>query len=585
MRKKILMVYPEIPTTFWSFKYALPFIKCKSSMPPLGLLTVAALLPEGYDVKLIDMNVKKLTKEDIDDSDLVFISAMIIQKDSFVKAVKMCKDSGKPVVAGGPYPTSSMDEIKDVDYLVLNEAEITLPEFIKDYESGNPDRIYTSEIKPDITKTPLPRYDLVENVNDYTYLALQFSRGCPFNCEFCDIIEMFGRKHRSKNIDQFINEIQCVYDTGYRGSLFIVDDNFIGNKNSVKKLLRGIKEWQEQHNFPFSLFTEASINLAHDDEIMDLMVQSGFSCVFIGIETPDTETLSATHKSQNLREDIHVSVGRIQSHGLEVMGGFIVGFDTDPEDIFQKQIDFITQAGISTAMIGMLQALPKTQLYRRLKEEGRLTGMASGNNTHDLQLNFLPKRPADELFAGYKRIISEIYKPVTYFNTTYTLLKRLPSKRVGDRKVGKNEIKILAKSLVRQTFSKYSFFYVKFLLRVLIRKPVLFPLAINYAIRGHHFFRMTDEIIKAEEFSALLDIYIERLNNKLKQINFDNNFEKVYSIIEEYRIFFKRQALKKYRQMNYNLHNLLEEKLELIDHYCDSIIFKYKEKVNLLNTE
>jgi len=312
------MIYPEIPTTFWSFKYALPFIDCKSSMPPLGLLTVAALLPDDYEIKLIDMNVKVLEEADIINSDLIFISAMIIQKESFEKAVKLCKDLDKPVVAGGPYPTSSSEELKNVDYLVLNEAEITLPEFIRDYEKGEPKRIYTSDNKADITKTPLPRYDLLDNVNDYTYLALQFSRGCPFNCEFCDIIEMFGRKHRSKNIDQFINEIQCVYDTGYRGSLFIVDDNFIGNKNSVKKLLRKILEWQERHNFPFTLFTEASINLAHDDEIMDLMFLSGFSSVFIGIETPDENTLSVTQKEQNLRHDIFESIKKIQCHGLEV---------------------------------------------------------------------------------------------------------------------------------------------------------------------------------------------------------------------------------------------------------------------------
>jgi radical SAM superfamily enzyme YgiQ (UPF0313 family) len=577
MKTKVLLVYPEIPATYWSFKYALPFIGCKSSMPPLGLLTVAALLPENYEAKLIDMHVKKLNKEDIADCDLVFLSAMIVQKESFKRVVEMCRELGKTVVAGGPYPTTSYQEINGVDHFVLNEAEITLPEFLNDYERGNPRRIYTSERKPDIALTPPPRYDLIENVYDYTYLALQYSRGCPFNCEFCDIIEMLGRIHRSKTVGQFLNEMQCVYDTGFRGSLFIVDDNFIGNKNKVKKLLRGILEWQKEHDYPFILFTEASINLAQDDELLDLMFESGFSSVFIGIETPDANTLASAQKHQNLRDDLLSSIKKIQTRGLEVMGGFIVGFDTDPEDIFDRQIDFIQKAGIPTAMFGILQALPNTQLHRRLKEEGRLTGAMNGNNTFDLQLNFVPKMPKEKLINGYKRVISEIFKPGAYFKRSLLLLNRLPVRRKGNKPVDKTDIKAFFLSLLKQAFSNYGFIYIKYLVSILLRRPGLFPLAINFAVKGHHFFKMTERLLKAEEFSAALDGYLHRINNKLVKIDFRNNITVIIAEMERYRYILKKKTIKKYRQMNYSLHHLLEEKLAMIDEYCNSMISNYKK--------
>ena len=428
MERKILLVYPEIPATYWSFKYAMPFVGYKSLMPPLGLITVAAMLPDDYDLRLIDMNIQDLTADDILGVDMVFVSAMIVQKESFHKVVRMCNRCGTPVVAGGPYPTTGHESIQGVDHFVLNEGEVTLPLFIADLEAGRPQKVYRDETKPDITKTPPPRFDLLD-LGAYGSMAVQSSRGCPFNCEFCDIIEMFGRVPRYKLPEQFIREMDLLYETGYRGSLFIVDDNFIGNKKKVRELLDHIIEWQKSRNYPFSLYTEASINLAQDEDLLDQMVAAGLDMVFIGIETPVQATLEQTNKMQNTKAISSESVSTIQAKGIEVMGGFIVGFDTDPENIFDLQIEFIQKAGIPLAMIGTLIALPGTQLYRRLESEGRIIGETDGNNTHSMEINFVPRMERDMLVSGYKRVIASIYEPRNYFDRCATLIRRMPRAR------------------------------------------------------------------------------------------------------------------------------------------------------------
>ncbi len=385
MKNRILMIYPEFPETYWGFQRSLKFINKKANFPPLGLLTVAALLPDQYDVRLVDMNVSVLSDQDIIDADMVFISAMIIQKSSLLKVIDLCKKYKKTIVAGGPFPTSSYQDIPGVDHFVLNEAEITLPLFLKDLQEGRPEKIYKTEIKPDITLTPVPRFDLL-NMNLYASMALQYSRGCPFNCEFCDIIELFGRIPRTKTPEQMVREFQLLYDIGYKGSIFIVDDNFIGNTPNVKILLPQITEWQKARNYPFTLFTEASINLAGDEELMDRMVKAGFNMVFAGIETPDVESLKKTNKIQNTHVDLHESINKIQRKGLEVTAGFIIGFDSDTVDIARIQTQFIQQSAIPVAMVGLLTALPNTQLYRRLKSEGRILEESSGDNTLKLDI-------------------------------------------------------------------------------------------------------------------------------------------------------------------------------------------------------
>ena len=522
MNRRVLLVSPRIPTTYWSYKYALPFVRKKALLPPLGLLTVAGMLPEDYELRLIDMNVEALRREDIEWADMVFLSAMIVQQKSFEQVVALCRECDTPVVAGGPYPTSSFQTIEGVDHFVLDEAECTLPEFLKDCERGEARHVYRAEGKPDLDLTPLPRFDLVD-VNLYESMPLQFSRGCPFDCEFCDIIELFGRKPRTKDPRQFMREVDHLYTTGFRGSLFIVDDNFVGNKNKAKKLLPPLAAWQKAHGYPFSVSTEASITLAQDEELLDLMVAAGFTMVFIGIETPDAKTLAMTHKTQNLREDVLSSVARIQQRGIEVSGGFIVGFDGETEDIFERQKEFIQKAGIPTAMVGLLIALPHTQLYRRLKKEGRILAETHGNNTHDFDLNFVPYMPRQKLLSGYKWLLNQVYSPRNYFERSLTMIKRFAAGELEriSRSVRLRDILALLRSLFRQGFSFYGYHYLRYLIKVLATDVSLFPHAVTVAVRGHHFIRITREIMRADAFRALIQETLAILRREIEFLTGD----------------------------------------------------------------
>ncbi|MFP4561742.1 MAG: B12-binding domain-containing radical SAM protein [Spirochaetia bacterium] len=496
-KTKILMVYPEFPATYWSYEHVLPFTGKKSLLPPLGLMTVAALLPDNYDVSLIDLNVdSRGLEEAIHAADLVFVSALLVQKESFNEIVRLCGDSGTPIAAGGPYAISSHEHIEGVSHFILDEAEVTLPAFLADYEAGTAKPLYSSGgEKPELSRTPIPRFDIVD-VQAYQMMSLQYSRGCPFNCEFCDIIEMFGRKVRVKSTEQFISELDAVYAAGFTGNLFIVDDNFIGNKKEVKTLLPKLAAWQKARNYPFQLSTEASINLAHDDELLKMMAASGFSMVFVGIETPDQDTLEHTQKCQNLKGNTIDDVKKIQAAGIEVTGGFIVGFDTDKEDIFDRQLDFIQEAGIPVAMVGMLTALPNTQLYRRLKSENRLTEESSGDNTHRLNLNFLPKMSLETVVEGYKNLLEKIFSPKLYFKRCMTLLKKKPLEKDRRKKVSKADLKAFFSSLYKQTFSRYGLRYLSFLARSLFHTKISFPEAVALAVKGHHFFIITRKILK-----------------------------------------------------------------------------------------
>ena len=587
MKKKILMVYPEFPTTYWSMKHAIKFVKKKSGIIPLGLLTVAALLPEEYSITLIDMNVNKLTECEIKDADMVFISAMIVQKPSFDKVVSMCNQLRVPVVAGGPYPTSSHKKITGVDHFVLNEAEITLPPFIHDYEQGTPKSLYLNTEKPDITKTPPPQFDLID-FKDYNNIALQNSRGCPFSCEFCDIIELFGRVPRFKDSNQFINEMNLVYKQGFRGSLFVVDDNFIGNKKKVKKLLRGIVEWQQENNYPFSLFTEASIDLADDDELLQLMVDAGFDMVFVGIETPDTESLKSCSKNQNLNIDLYKSITKIQKFGIEVTGGFIVGFDKDTEDIFDRQIGFIQKSGIPTAMVGILGVLPNTRLFRRLKEEGRLkkSNDFSGSSTHTLQMSFVPVMAEQKIIDGYKKILSEIYNPKKYFDRCFTFLQKFPVDKIkSKRPITLLTIRAFFLSIFKQSFSKYSFSYLRFLWRVLIYKSKHFPLAIEHAIKGHHFFIITEDIFKADELSIQIEKAKQMLNDTFTSL-ISKTEPQSYEILKSIKILtkYRKKLEKNYLQLSQEIQLYLHEQFDYYMTISNTYISQIKELHILLDT-
>lgn len=567
MSKKILLVYPEIPTTYWSFSYALPFIGKKALLPPLGLITIASLLPEDYEVSLIDLNVGQLQRRDIEEAELVFISAMIVQKKSFEQIVRMCNECGRPVVAGGPYPISSYEDIEGVDFFVLDEAELTLPKFLSDLEAGSPKKLYRDHDKPDITRTPPPRFDLID-IEAYDSMPLQYSRGCPYNCEFCDIIEMFGRIQRTKTPSQFVREMAAVYSTGFRGQLFIVDDNFISNRRRVKALLKEIIAWQREHNSPFSLSTEASIDLAQDDELLDLMVEAGFTMAFIGIETPDEKTLAFTRKGQNLKSGLMESILKIQKRGIEVTGGFILGFDTDPPDIFDRQIDFIQRAGIPIAMIGLLNALPNTRLYRRLKEEGRLLKASTGNNTHDLTLDFKPLMPAETLIRGYKRVIAALYSPKKYFERCSTLISRLPVKTKSVRSLSWIEIKALFLSIAKQAFSSYGIHYLRFLAAVLLTRIRLFPDAASMAIKGYHFFKITNEVAIAEEFSCRLTIARQSFQPRVAEIIRKGKIVLAVDM-EKHILLILSRLQKKYRRFSRGMQQNLHEAFLEFSGYCN----------------
>src|SRR5512140_963769 len=449
---RALLVYPELPPTYWSMTYALPFIGKKASIPPLGLLTVASLLPADWEVTLVDMNVERLRPSAVAAADVVLTSSMIVQKESHARVVRLCNELGTPVVAGGPYPSSCHERIEGVDHFVLNEAETTLPRFLADFEEGRAAHVYQDNARPDLAATPPPRFELVKRKR-YSAMAVQYSRGCPHSCEFCDIVELFGRRPRTKGTDQLLDELTLLYGTGWRGSVFVVDDNFIGNVRGVKELLPRVASWQRERDYPFGLFTEATLGLAEDPALMDQMVSAGFNMVFLGLETPDRATLESAGKRQNLRSDMLEGVRTIQRKGMEVSAGFILGFDSDPRDIFDRQIRFIQESGIPSAMVSLLTALPGTRLHRRLQKEGRLAGdSGGGNNTHDLTLNFVPRMDVKELLEGYRKVLSEIYDPDRYFARCLDLLKSLKPHRTSARRVTFIELRALLFSLVRQTF-------------------------------------------------------------------------------------------------------------------------------------
>jgi radical SAM superfamily enzyme YgiQ (UPF0313 family) len=494
---KILLVYPHYPDTFWSFRHALKFLSKKASFPPLGLLTVAAMLPDDWEKKLVDLNVHTLGNEDIQWADFVFISAMVVQKESAKEVIARCKKLNTKVVAGGPLFTTADEDFEGVDHLVLGEAEVTLPRFLADLATGHPQRSYTSDERPDISKTPVPLWSLID-MKGYSAMSLQYSRGCPYDCEFCDIIVLNGHRPRTKGRQQMIDELEALYRRGWRGSLFIVDDNFIGNKKKLKaETLPTILEWSKKKKYPFLFFTEASINLADDERLMDLMAEAGFNRVFIGIETPNEDSLVECNKLQNKNRDLAASVKKIQNHGFEVQGGFILGFDSDPVSIFKKQINFIQNTGIVTAMVGLLNAPRGTKLYRRLKKENRLLNDFSGDNT-DFSINFIPKMKYETLVTGYKHVLDTIYSPRQYYERVVAFLKEYkPRKTPGISQLRFNHITGFLKSLwFLGVINKGRRYFWRLLIFTLLKRPRHFALSISLSVSGFHFRKVAESYNK-----------------------------------------------------------------------------------------
>ncbi len=419
---RVLLLYPLFPKSFWSFDKALELIGRKVSLPPLGLITVAAILPKEWEFRLVDRNVEFETDADWNWADIVIISGMIVQKPDMLHLIREAKNRGKLVAAGGPYVTSVPQAAQEagVDFLILDEGEITLPMFVEALAQGETSGIFTAKgEKPDVTSTPIPRFDLLD-MAAYLEMSVQFSRGCPFQCEFCDIIVLYGRKPRTKTPAQILAELQALYDLGWRRSVFMVDDNFIGNKRNVKLLLHELGPWMAEHKYPFRLATEASVDLAQDDELLELMIAANFGAVFLGIETPDTDSLALTQKFQNTRNSLVESVQKINQAGLSVMAGFILGFDGEKAGAGDRIIEFVEATSIPKAMFGLLQALPNTALSNRLQQEGRLLEESKETSGHQMTLtNFIPTRPPEELAREYIKCFWELYEPSRYLSRVY----------------------------------------------------------------------------------------------------------------------------------------------------------------------
>ncbi|MYC81654.1 MAG: B12-binding domain-containing radical SAM protein [Acidobacteria bacterium] len=507
-----LLVYPETPPSYWGANFALDLLGIKAAFPPLGLLTVAAMFPPDYDLRVVNMNVTPLEESDLEWADLVFTSTMIVQGESLQTVIGRCNRAGVPVVAGGPYPTSFHDEIQGVDHFVLDEVEETFGDFMRDLESGRANAIYREPRKPDVMRTPVPRFDLIDMKN-YHSMCVQFSRGCPFDCEFCDITKLYGRVARTKSPDQMVDEFEALYRLGWRGRLFLVDDNFIGNKRAAMKLLRVIAEWQQARGYPFSLFTEASMNLARMDELMDVMVEAGFNSVFVGIETPNPKALLKMKKPQNVdkRDKNYLlnSVRTIHRKGMQVMGGFILGLDEDDEDVFDLQIEFIQEAGIPMALIGLLSALKGTDLYRRLQSENRLLEVSIG--TTSTALNFVPEMDPEVLIEGYRRVTASVYDPTleNYFERCLTFFEHL--KPVPHLHKPQSKIALYANmmGLRRQLSAKQVPAYMRFITHVSKDHPRMLPEAIRLAALGYHFDKVTRQQMAIHDFKVFLEAEAE----------------------------------------------------------------------------
>jgi radical SAM superfamily enzyme YgiQ (UPF0313 family) len=495
---KVLLVNPDVPDTFWGLKNALKFISKKSILPPLGLLTVAGMLPKGWESKLVDMTTRRLRDRDIRWADYVFVTAMLIQRKSADQVIERCKHLGTKVVAGGPLFTSIPEQYAHVDHLVLREAELTLPLFIRDIEAGCAGKVYSTNEKADLCETPIPQWSLID-AEKYALMCIQYSRGCPFDCDFCDVTTLFGHRIRTKTIEQVLHELESIYSLGWRGDVFFVDDNFIGNKLRLKsELLPAMIEWMKQRQHPFTFNTQASINIADDEELMELMVQAGFDCVFIGIETPSEESLGECNKVQNKGRNLVGCVKKIQEAGLQVQGGFILGFDSDDPGIFDNLIQFIQKSGIVMAMVGLLNAPRGTRLYQRLFAEQRLTTPASGDNT-DCSINFIPKMGLENLVRGYQKVIHTLYSQKHYCERIKTFLKNYEASSSKKSRIRFHEFRVLLKSLWHiGILSKDRRYYWRLIFWASRRRHYL-RMSVIFSIQGYHFRKIFKGLQKRAE--------------------------------------------------------------------------------------
>jgi radical SAM superfamily enzyme YgiQ (UPF0313 family) len=491
---KALLVSPESSDSLWTFKHALPFEGKRAVFPPLGLLTVSSPLPKSWEQRLVDMTIRALSDADLRWCDVVLVSAMLVQKGSMLEVLERARKRGIRTVVGGPISSCMADLPLYADHVVVGEAEELVAGLAADLEHGRAKPLYQAAELPGLNQTPLPNLDLID-AKYYSSMAIQYSRGCPFNCEFCDIIEIYGRKPRAKSPEQMVTELEQLYERKWRGPIFIADDNFIGNKRKVKELLPVMAEWNTKRRRPFNFYTEATVNLADDQELLQMMKQAGFDRVFLGIETPVQESLKEAQKMQNTRRSLLESVRRIQRQGIEVMAGFIVGFDNDPEDIFQRQVDFIQESAIPMAVVGLLQAIPGTQLYRRLQKEGRIISDGHANNFDFV--NFVPRMDPHRLLEGYQSILKSIYRPDVYYERVRRFLEQYQP-HTGTRHIAFSDCQALARSILRQgILSRYAFSYWRLFLAAGTQYRRSFGSAIRLAIMGYHFQKLTQTIARS----------------------------------------------------------------------------------------
>ncbi|MDJ0648821.1 MAG: DUF4070 domain-containing protein [Xenococcaceae cyanobacterium MO_188.B19] len=505
---RALLIYPLFPQTFWSYDKILELVDRKVLLPPLGLITVAAILPQEWEFQLVDRNVREVKESEWEWADIVIFSAMIVQKPDLLAQIKLAKEKGKLVAVGGPYSTSLPEEPKaaGADFLILDEGEITLPMFVEAIEKGATSGTFRATEKPDVTETPVPRYDLLE-LDAYDSMSVQFSRGCPFQCEFCDIIVLYGRKPRTKEPSQLLKELDFLYELGWRRGIFMVDDNFIGNKRNVKLLLKELKVWQEAHQYPFGFNTEASVDLAADEELMQLMVECGFDAVFLGIETPDEASLELTKKFQNTRSSLAETVDKIIRAGLRPMAGFIIGFDGEKAGAGQRIIDFVEQAAIPTAMFGMLQALPLTALWGRLEKEQRLRDSTRKDINQTTLMNFIPTRPIEDIAQEYIDAFWTLYEPKRYLDRVHRCFLKLgvPPYETPSSLPSWIDLKALAIVVWRQGFkrnTRWQFWHHLF--SIIRHNPGVWEHYLTMCAHNEHFLEYR-QIVKDEIEAQLIE--------------------------------------------------------------------------------
>jgi len=498
---KALLIYPLFPPTFWSYEKILELVDRKVLLPPLGLITVAAILPQEWEFKLVDRNIRSVTEAEWQWADLVIFSAMIVQQQDLLAQIQQAKQRGKLVAVGGPYPTSVPHELEDagVDFLVLDEGEITLPMFSEALARGETSGIFRTTEKPSVTETPIPRYDLLE-LDAYDSMSVQFSRGCPFQCEFCDIIVLYGRKPRTKTPSQLLKELDYLYELGWRRGVFMVDDNFIGNKRNVRLLLKELKIWQAQHQYPFKFNTEASIDIAEDVGLMELMVECNFDAVFLGIETPDEDSLELTKKFQNTRTSLSESVNKIIATGIRPMAGFIIGFDGEKKDAANRIVHFVEEAAIPTAMLSMLQVLPNTALWHRLEKEGRLRNNIKQDINQTTLINFVPTRPVEDIAREYIDAFWQLYDPEVFLDRTYRCFLKLgkPKCQTPFKIPSWVDIKALGTVIWRQGFkrkTRWQFWH--HLLGIMVRNPGVWEHYLTICAHNEHFLQYR-QVVKQE---------------------------------------------------------------------------------------